>query len=136
VEFFTINNSRGESLGKLLLSLAYFVLVVGIATGFAKLVLRDNQVLKILHRSCGTLVNFLYSLYFILFQFQDSVPTQRIALTVAFIFLVYAGFVSAKPDFSINGKAAHITGGVMSLIILSFIFFTFVLMHLLPFGAG
>ncbi len=115
-------------MGSLLFGLTYLVVVISVLTGFIKLAASENQVLKVLHKSCGPLSNFLYGLYFVLFQFQTSYPAQRIALTLAFILMIYTGLVTAKPELTGKRKSTHITLGIVNLILFSFIFFSFFLL--------
>ncbi len=114
-------------MGTLILSTVFIVVFAAAVTGFLKLALKDHPVLRVLHRACGPLANFLFALYFVLFQFYDSGPIQRVILTASFIILVYSGIVTAKPELEGSARYTHIALGVLSLVALSFVFFTFVL---------
>jgi len=112
----------------LLLTLSFIAVLFGSLTGILLLPFPENKVVKLLHNTSGPLSNFLFGIYFILFQFHESGPNQRIVLTLCFVLLLYTGIVTGKSDLPRNKKILHSVLGVVTLLLFSFVFFTFILL--------
>jgi hypothetical protein len=107
---------------------AYAIVVTATLTGLLKYIFQKNNIVKLLHSACGPLANFMFAIYYLFFQWAESGRIQRLILAICFMLLTYTGLVSGKSEPTRKQKYVHITLGVFLLILISFVFFTFVLL--------
>ncbi|MCL4234874.1 MAG: hypothetical protein KJ042_10180 [Deltaproteobacteria bacterium] len=116
----------------ILLSISYLAVLAGAVTGVVRLISPDNAVIRQLHAASSPFANFVFAIYFLLFQFSPAGPLQRVAMALCFMALAYTGFASGKKDPTASEKRLHIALGLVTFLLFSFIYFSFILIAIGP----
>jgi uncharacterized membrane protein YdjX (TVP38/TMEM64 family) len=111
----------------ILLSLTYLAVLVGAITGVFRLFKPDSAVIRQLHAASSPFANFVFAIYYLLFQFSPADPYQRVVMALCFMCLAYTGFATGKSDPKPNEKRLHLAAGMLTLLLFSFVYISFIL---------
>lgn len=116
----------------ILLAISYAAVFAGAVTGAVRLISPDNAVIRQLHAASSPFANFVFAIYYVLFQFSPAGPVHRVAMALCFMALAYTGFASGKKDPTPSEKRLHIALGLVTFLLFSFVFFSFILFKIAP----
>lgn len=79
---------------KIVFLLSYALVVLATVTGLLKLILKDNELNKTLHKLTGPVVNIVFLIFFFIASLPKMAMLRKLIITVLFISIVYTGLVT------------------------------------------
>ena len=117
----------GAGIGRTLFLLSYLILLVATVTGFLKFVLRENEIIKTLHKITGPSINALFVVFFFLSSLTIDRPIIKGVITALFILLVYTGLVTGRSSEKTWLLQIHRFLGIFSFALGTMLLFLFLM---------
>jgi len=111
----------------ILFLVTYVLVAFSLLTGLLKFIFKSNEILNILHKMAGPLINALFLVAFLFASFSKMPAIPRIIITFLFILLVYTGLVTGirkdKPWIIVT----HRIMGIVSFALFTMLLIIFVM---------
>ena len=109
---------------------SYILVVFSTLTGLLKIAFKDNEVLMMLHKMSGPLVNLLFLVFFVFASasFGSLGLLRRLIIIAIFICLIYAGLVTGSRKDSPVLLIVHRVLGILSFALFTMLLVVYLML--------